>query len=392
MEEQTRTLSRRTFVAGAIALGATSLASPLTALATQTAAEKQAEADSVRVQVEAMQTELGELEDTYNLAVIERDEAQAAADEAAARIEELNAQIADTQETLASRASGMYRSGQTTFLDLLLGASTFEEFANNWALLTRMNDNDAALVQQTKDLRAEAEAQKAVLDEQRSIAEERAAEAEQTYAEAQDTLAELEALLDTLDAEAQALLEQEIAAQREAEYAAQQKAAEEAAAQAQQQTQGPSSGTTPEGGTASGGSAGGNSYGYSGGDGSVSYPQVADLACTMIGYPHVLGEEGLCWNVDYVAFDCSGLVRWAYLNAVGISLPHFTDSIFAVAKWRGPVSQARRGDVLYCPDPTHAGIALCDGGTRYVHAPQPGARVRDTDPLSWAGFTYALRF
>lgn len=44
---------------------------------------------------------------------------------------------------------------------------------------------------------------------------------EQTYAEAQDTLAELVALLDTLDAEAQALLEQEIAAQREAEYAAQ---------------------------------------------------------------------------------------------------------------------------------------------------------------------------
>lgn len=44
----------------------------------------------------------------------------------------------------------MYRTGQTTFLDFVMGASTFEEFTKNWDLLEHINDGDAELVQQTK--------------------------------------------------------------------------------------------------------------------------------------------------------------------------------------------------------------------------------------------------
>ena len=40
----------------------------------------------------------------------------------------------------------------------------------------------------------------------------------------------------------------------------------------------------------------------------------------------------------------------------------------------------------------HVGIAVSYGGTHYVHAPDRGLLVRDTDPLSWSKFTCALRF
>ena len=94
-------------------------------------------------------------------------------------------------------------------------------------------------------------------------------------------------------------------------------------------------------------------------------------------------------------FDCSGLVTWAYAQ-VGISVPHQTESMYYAAAARLPVSEAQPGDVLWISYGDgyngHAGIACNAGGTHYVHAPTFGARVRDTDPLSWAGFTHALRF
>ena len=87
--------------------------------------------------------------------------------------------------------------------------------------------------------------------------------------------------------------------------------------------------------------------------------------------------------------DCSGLVAWCYAQ-VGISLPHYTESMYACASNIVPVSQARPGDVLYRPG--HVGIAAGYGGMPYVHAPTFGAYVRDTDSLSWSGFTCALQF
>ena len=37
----------------------------------------------------------------------------------------------------------MYRSGDTNFVSVLLGAATFQEFASRWELLTRMSRQDA---------------------------------------------------------------------------------------------------------------------------------------------------------------------------------------------------------------------------------------------------------
>ena len=356
MSESTRGLDRRTFLTGAAALGAAVLLKPALAFAEPTAADKLAEADAVRARIVDMQAQLDVVTEQYYKALDEHAAAQQAVADAQARIDEATAQIAGVQEKLGSRARSMYRTGQSSVLDFIMGAATFEEFAQNWDLLEKLNDNDASLVQQTKDLRAEVEAAKAELERQEQIAAEAAAEAQRIKEDAERSVAELQALLAQLDAEAQSLLAQEQEAARQAEIAA----------------------------------ARSRSYGYSGTTSPVpSQGSVVDYALSRIGCPYVWGAAG----PD--AFDCSGLVRWAYLQ-VGMSLPHQTEALYNAAKARLPVSQAQPGDVLWVGYGDgyngHVGIACNAGGTHYVHAPTFGARVRDTDGLGWAGFTHALRF
>lgn len=356
MSESTRGLDRRTFLTGAVALGAAVLLKPALAFAEPTAADKLAEADAVRARIVDMQAQLDVVTEQYYKALDEHAAAQQAVADAQARIDEATAQIAGLQEKLGSRARSMYRTGQSSVLDFIMGATTFEEFAQNWDLLEKLNDNDASLVQQTKDLRAEVEAAKAELERQEQIAAEAAAEAQRIKEDAERSVAELQALLAQLDAEAQSLLAQEQEAARQAEIAA----------------------------------ARSRSYGYSGTTSPVpSQGSVVDYALSRIGCPYVWGAAG----PD--AFDCSGLVRWAYLQ-VGMSLPHQTEALYNAAKARLPVSQAQPGDVLWVGYGDgyngHVGIACNAGGTHYVHAPTFGARVRDTDGLGWAGFTHALRF
>ena len=158
MTDFTRGLDRRTFIFGAAALGAATLLRPTLAFAEPTSADKFAEADSVRARINEMQEQLTIAGENYYKALDEHEAAVQAVADAQARIDEANAQIAELQDKLSKRARSMYRSGQTTALDVILGATTFEEFATSWDLLNDINDNDAAMVQQTKDLRAEVEA------------------------------------------------------------------------------------------------------------------------------------------------------------------------------------------------------------------------------------------
>ena len=387
MREHTIGLSRRTFLSGAAALGALSFMAPTAAFA-ETAAEKQAEADAVRNQLVGLQADLETAADNYYKAIEEQDAAKAAMEAEQAKIDDANTQIASLQDKLGTRARSMYRSGSTSFLDFVLGASSFEEFTQNWDLLNQMNENDADMVDQTKTLREELQAAKDEYARQESIAAAKAAEAKQIQDETEAKVNQATELVNSLDAEARELLEQEQAAAAAA--AAAQAAAEAEAKAAAEAAANPStSGGGGGGGTTSGGNSGGG--GSSSGGNTVVYPSrpvgsydsVVGYAMSRIGCPYVWAAEGPA------AFDCSGLVTWAY-RQVGISLPHQSESQRAAASYVGSVSEARPGDVLWRYG--HVGIAVSAGGSHYVHAPTFGAYVRDTDSLSWAQFTNCLQF
>ena len=280
MREHTNGLSRRAFIGGAVMLGAASIVAPTTAFAA-TAAEKQAEADAVRNQLVGLQADLEAAADSYKQALDAQEVAQAAMEAEQVKIDEANGKIADLQDKLGTRARSMYRSGSSSFLDFVMGATSFEEFTQNWDLLNKMNENDGQMVDETKTLREELQASKDEYARQEKIAADKAAEAKVIQTEAEAKVAQATELVNSLDAEAQALLAEEQAAAARA--AAEQAAAEEAARQAQQS---PSNGGGSGSGAGSGG--GGSSYvppvynnggGGGGGGGSVgNYGSVVDYA------------------------------------------------------------------------------------------------------------------
>lgn len=392
-------LSRRAFIGGAAALGATSLIIPEFAFA-ETAAEKQAEADAVRNQLVGLQADLETAGENYYAALDEQESAQRSMEEQQVKIDETTEEIEGLQDRLSTRARSMYRSGSTTFIDFLLGASSFAEFTQNWELLNQINANDADLVDQTKAAREQLQAAKDEFARQEQIAAQKAAECKQIHDEVQVKVQNATDLMNSLDEEARALLEQEQAAAAAAAAAQAQAEAEAAAAAASGNGGGNQGGGSNDGGNQGGGNdggyqgGGGNDGGGNGGGGStIVYPggggsagdnsAAYSYACSRIGCPYVWGAEG----PD--SFDCSGLVTWAY-RQLGIELPHQSEAQMARATRVVSVSEARPGDVLWRYG--HVGIAGGYGGTPYVHAPTFGACVRNTDSLSWSNFTNALQF
>lgn len=334
------------FVAASLAA---SLMIPSLAFAEPTSAEKQAEAQSALASLNAMQDRLDQASDNYGTALLEQQEAEQSRDAAQARIEEANAQIADLQGHLGTRARSMYRTGNSTLLDLLFGSTTFEAFATNWDLLNTLNQNDADLVQQTKDLRAEVQEQKAVYAEQERVAAEKANEAKRIEDEAAATVSAMQATYDSLSAEAAALLEQERAAQQAAEAAQAQAVVE---ASVQQATGGNGGGGGEPGGTSTP-SNNGPTYN------PVTGNAIVDRAYGCIGLPYVWG------GVGPNGFDCSGLVSYAVTGS--FSRLGTTGTFMGYPQ----VSDPQPGDIAV--NSGHCGIYI--GNNQMIHAPDFGQTV-----------------
>ncbi|MEV4438584.1 NlpC/P60 family protein [Streptomyces sp. NPDC049577] len=86
-----------------------------------------------------------------------------------------------------------------------------------------------------------------------------------------------------------------------------------------------------------------------------------------VGSPYAWGASGPS------AFDCSGLMQWAYGRA-GVGLPR-TSQAQRNAGRHVSLADARPGDlIIYRDDASHVGMYVGNG--QVVHAPYPGARVR----------------
>jgi cell wall-associated NlpC family hydrolase len=113
--------------------------------------------------------------------------------------------------------------------------------------------------------------------------------------------------------------------------------------------------------------------------------QALRFAISKEGDPYVWGAAGPS------AFDCSGLVLWAYAQ-VGISLPHFTGD-----QWNMGVHVSRAelqpGDlVFFYQDIGHVGLFMgyYKGQAMMIDAPNFGETVRE-EPIDWSIFVGAVR-
>ncbi len=325
-------ISRRTFLGGAAAFGVVSLVTPTFAFAAPTAAELRAQADAVRVQVNAVKGELDEKTNIYGAALDEHDRAKAAMEAAQARINECNEKIAGLQGKLGTRARSMYRSGNTSFLDILLGATSFEEFSTNWDILEKMNQDDADMVNESKTLREDLEASKVEYEKEEKIAAQKLAEAKAEKEALEATAAQYQGILNGLDEETRLLLlsEQEAAA---VAYAA----------------------ANPGGGNTSGASGG------NGGSAADYGPPAGDILSEAVKY--VGCRYTPAGNSPEEGFDCSGFVCYV-CRRTGHGVP--PRSTYGYGGGWFPVSQAQPGDILW--QPNHVGICASPGGGSYVHA------------------------
>ena len=397
-------LTRRAFLGGAAAFGAAAMVSPKNAFADPTSADVQAQADEARQKLNSMREQLGAASANYNQAVQEHDEAVSKMDECQTKIDENNAHIDKLQDKLSKRARNMYRDGQTTFLDVILGSNSFDDFAKNWDTLTSLNEKDSEMVEQTKNLRADNEAQKQEYANQADIAQQKVEEAEAAQKQAEELVQQYQNEVDSLDSQVAELLAEEVAAaQKAAEEAAAAAAAQAEAASASSNASSDSSSSNSSASSASGssnndtsGSASGNGGGSSSGSGSSSSSSsssgggsnnyggsVVAAAQSQLGVPYVWG--GTAWGSG---LDCSGLTSGCWSRAAGIWIGRTTWDQIASAQWTGSVSEAQAGDVYACG--SH--VAIATGGGGYIHAPQPGEVVCYSS-LSWYNpFYCALRW
>lgn len=365
-----------TVLVAALSVPATAIASP--------ASEAQAEAEAALASLNSMQQELDRASNDYYAALDEQAQAEQRADEAQVRIDEASGEIAGLQDRLGSRARTMYRDGQTNFIDILLGATSFQEFATGLSLLNTMNENDAELVQQSKDLRAEIESEQAEYVEQSQRAAEKAEEAASVKAEAETTVAAMTETYNNLSDEAAELLAEEQAAQAAAAAAA----AEAAAVAAESGTGGAAAGDGRGGGSASAPSSpSGSTPSTPSAPSSPSTPSapsapsspssnapsyngsvastVVNVAYSKINCPYVWGASGPN------SFDCSGLVQYCYAQA-GVSVAHYTGALICLPQ----VSNPQPGDICVVHEAggsQHTGIYI--GGGQMIHAPMPGQSV-----------------
>lgn len=394
-------LTRRAFLGGAAAFGAAAMVSPKNAFADPTSADVQAQADEARQKLNSMREQLGAASANYNQAVQEHDEAVSKMDECQTKIDDNNAQIDKLQDKLSKRARNMYRDGQTTFLDVILGSNSFDDFAKNWDTLTSLNEKDSEMVEQTKNLRADNEAQKQEYANQADIAQQKVEEADAAQKQAEELVQQYQNEVDSLDSQvAELLAEEEAAAQKAAEEAAAAAAAQAEAASASSNTSSSASNSSASsdsssdsatsgsasdngGGSSSGSSSSSSSSSPSGGGSNNYGGSVVAAAQSQLGVPYVWG--GTAWGSG---LDCSGLTSGCWSRAAGIWIGRTTWDQIASAQWTGSVSEAQAGDVYACG--SH--VAIATGGGGYIHAPQPGEVVCYSS-LSWYNpFYCALRW
>lgn len=301
-----------------------------------TAAEKEAEAQQALTELNAMQETLDQASQRYYQSLADYEEAVEQRDAAEQRVEELNADIAEIQGRLGNRAREMYRNGATSFVDLLLGAASFEEFTLNWDLLNRVNETDADLSAKSRALRTEAEEQEVVLAEQQKVAQEKSEAASKAYQDAQDLVEQMQETYDSLSAEAQELYAQE-----------------QAAAAAAYATEG---GVENDDGTVTD-IATGQVYSSAAEYTAATGNAIVDRAMSMLGRGYRYGSTG---SDGY--FDCSGLVGYALTGTYDR-----IGSTGTYINWP-TVDEPQPGDICVIHNGTsqHTGIYIGNG--KMIHA------------------------
>ncbi|MFD8327784.1 C40 family peptidase [Streptomyces lydicus] len=279
-------------------------------------------------------------------------------DAAAERAQKMN----DTRRELGTFASAQYRTGGMNPTAQLMLAKDPQQFFDRSHLMERLTSRQQQAVSDYEEQAAAAARQRAEAGRSLERLQTSQASLKASKQSVQQKLAEARQLLSRLTVQEKARLAE---LERQKEAAAKRKAEEEARRQQERERQRQQDGGGTAGGD-TGGSTGGG--GTTGGTQSTKAEKALAFARAQIGKPYVWGATGPS------SYDCSGLTQAAW-KAAGVDLPRTTWDQVKVGQ-RVATSDLQPGDlVFFFDDISHVGMYI--GGGKMIHAPHPGADVRE---------------
>ena len=262
---------------------------------------------------------------------------------------------------MKKRIQFMYEKGQTSYVTLLLGASTISDVVNRAEYIEQLYEYDETLLTEYIVAKEAVEAKKVELEEQESELETNKVGLQEEQALLDELLSEKKAEQEDYETKI-AKAKQEAAAykakikqQNSQIKKLEEEEAKKAAALAAQQA----AINSNKGGSFDSAAV------IAGANGSATGKDIANYACKFVGNPYVLGGTSLTNGAD-----CSGFTQAVY-RAYGYSIPR-TSTAQRSAGRGVTYAQAQPGDII-----CYAGhVAIYLGGGRIVHASTPATGIK----------------
>ncbi len=355
-------------------------------------AQKQAQADSVLAQINAIDVRLGHTVDAYDgareqLAAARR---SIATNHAAIRVSRRNLKLA--QQRLASRLVALYTSDQPTEADVLLGSTSLSNLVDRLNAAHEIGARDRGIARSAASLQQRLDRQRLALAKAAATRRSTVARLASQRAQVEGELAHRQRLLASIKgkiaqlraqerareqlvaAQARARIARELAARRTAAQAAAVQDAPAPAPAADPAAATPAPADAPAASIASPPPVSLPAAAPSGG-----HPEAASVAARYLGIPYRWG------GASPSGFDCSGFVMYVYAQ-LGISLPHYAVAQYALGS---AVSrdELQPGDLVFFDGLGHVGIYI--GGGQFIHSPHTGDVVKVSSlSESWYASTY----
>jgi peptidoglycan DL-endopeptidase CwlO len=335
--------------AQAFFLSIAALCAAASANAAGTVATKQAQAQQVLAQIQAIDDSLGAAVESYNLANVQLKRIESDQRENRRQLKLTRANLKVAQDSLAARLVSAYTSTEdNSTLSVLLGATSLDDLLGRIEAVNSTSRQDASIVQQVTSFKAAVQRHRAELrkahTEQRTIVAQKAAQKQRIESQ----LASRRQLLSSIKGEIARIRAAEQAQQRQLAAAARSRLSG---------VQFPAadglgvSASTPEGSTV----APPNVHGG-----------VVGIAMRYLGVPYVWGGS------TPRGFDCSGFVSYVFAQ-IGVSVPHSSYSQFGMGTAIS-ISALQPGDLVFFAGASHVGIYI--GGGQFIHAPHTGDVVK----------------
>ncbi|MEV7722291.1 NlpC/P60 family protein [Streptomyces sp. NPDC088184] len=318
--------------------------------------------EDVQKKVDDLYRQAGTATQRYNQAkdasAAQRAKVDALLDDVAQRADKLN----DARRTLGTYAAAQYRSGSLTPTATFFLADDPQSYVDQSQLMGRMTSRQQKAVTDFRTQQARAAKKRAEAVRSLETLTTTQTTLRTSKQNVQKKLGEARTLLSKLTAEEKARLA-EIERKKEAE--ARRKARELAKRQTAAKTE--ADRKAEEAAKGSGGTGTGTGTGSDSGA-TTKAGQVLAFARAQLGKPYVWGAAGPA------SYDCSGLTQAAWKSA-GVNIPRTTWDQVKIGT-RVATADLRPGDlVFFYDDISHVGIYKGDG--MMIHAPKPGANVRE---------------